>query len=68
LIRLAWASVANVAIAPLQDILSLGTAARMNYPGRGEGNWRWRFHADQLTQRDQTRLRELTEVYGRAKR
>ena len=42
LIRLAWASVADLAIAPLQDVLDLGTEARMNLPGTAEGNWKWR--------------------------
>ena len=40
LIRLAWASVADLAITPLQDILDLGTEARMNIPGMAQGNWR----------------------------
>jgi 4-alpha-glucanotransferase len=42
LIRLAWSSVAALAMAPLQDLLDLGNEARMNVPGRAEGNWRWR--------------------------
>jgi 4-alpha-glucanotransferase len=42
LIDVAWSSVAALAIAPLQDLLNLGNEARMNVPGRGEGNWRWR--------------------------
>ncbi|MBV8133456.1 MAG: 4-alpha-glucanotransferase, partial [Alphaproteobacteria bacterium] len=42
LINLAWSSVAALAIAPLQDLLNLGNDARMNLPGRAEGNWRWR--------------------------
>jgi 4-alpha-glucanotransferase len=41
-IRLAWSSVAEMALAPLQDVLDLGSEARMNYPGRGAGNWTWR--------------------------
>ena len=39
----AWASRAALAVAPLQDVLSLGTEARMNLPGTEEGNWQWRF-------------------------
>jgi len=66
LIRLAWASVADYAIAPLQDVLSLGNEARMNYPGRPSGNWRWRFRADMLTERLFDRLAQLTEIYERA--
>ncbi len=65
LIRLAWASVADYAIAPLQDVLSLGNEARMNYPGRPAGNWRWRFRADMLTEGLLDRLAQLTEIYER---
>src|SRR5262249_7844705 len=65
LIRLAWASIADYALAPLQDLLDLGTEARMNLPGRAAGNWGWRFTPEMLTDRCLDRLRELTEVYGR---
>ncbi|MBF8281750.1 MAG: 4-alpha-glucanotransferase [Anaerolineales bacterium] len=65
LIRLAWASVADHALAPLQDVLNLGPEARMNLPGRASGNWRWRYTADQLTGAVLDRLGELTELYGR---
>jgi len=50
LIRLAWSSAAALAIVPLQDVLNLGTDARMNLPGRVEGNWRWRCTEDMLSQ------------------
>lgn len=66
LIRLALSSVADVAIIPLQDVLGLGTEARMNYPSRASGNWRWRFRRQMLTDEIRHRLREMTEVYGRA--
>src|SRR5262249_30019467 len=66
LIRMAWSSTANLAVAPLQDVLSLGTEARMNLPGRADGNWRWRFTADQLTPALLERLADLTDVYERA--
>ena len=49
--RLAWSSVAALAMAPLQDVLNLGTEARMNVPGRAEGNWRWRCTEDMLSDR-----------------
>jgi 4-alpha-glucanotransferase len=65
LIRLALASVADTAIVPLQDVLGLGTAARMNLPGTLEGNWRWRFREEMLTPDGTSRLRELTETYDR---
>ena len=65
LIRAVLASVANTAIVPLQDLLGLGTEARMNLPNSTSGNWSWRFKAGALTEEHATRLRELTETYGR---
>jgi 4-alpha-glucanotransferase len=67
-IRSSYASVANLAILPLQDLLSLGSAARFNTPGVAAGNWQWRYHASQLAAlRSQTAgyLRELGVLYGR---
>lgn len=66
LIRLAFRSVADVAIIPLQDVLGLGTDARMNRPSTEGGNWTWRFATDALTDSIRGRLRSLTEIYGRA--
>lgn len=66
LMRLAWGSVANTAIAPFQDALDLGSEARMNYPSRASGNWTWRFTEEQCTDAVLDRLGELTETYGRA--
>ncbi|MEM3011868.1 MAG: 4-alpha-glucanotransferase [Candidatus Hadarchaeales archaeon] len=63
--RLALGSVAELAILPLQDVLGLGREARMNTPGRAEGNWRWRVEPWQLTAEAVERLAELTEFYGR---
>ncbi|HLF84653.1 MAG TPA: 4-alpha-glucanotransferase [Blastocatellia bacterium] len=68
LIRAAWASVANTAVVPLQDVLGLGSRARMNLPASEQGNWQWRFRAGALTQRISDRLGELTELYGRKQR
>jgi 4-alpha-glucanotransferase len=65
LMREAWGSVADHAIAPLQDVLSLGTEARMNLPGRPVGNWGWRFHQEQLTDSVLGRLKDMTAIYGR---
>ena len=65
LIRLAWSSAADYAIAPLQDILNLGTEARMNLPGQPAGNWSWRYQAHQLTAAHLGRLAEMTSIYGR---
>ena len=67
-IRAALASVANTAVVPLQDLLGLGTEARMNLPNTTEGNWAWRFKGGALTEGISERLRELTELYGRANR
>ncbi len=60
-----WRSVANMALAPLQDLMSLNTEARMNLPGRAAGNWGWRFVPEQLNDPLQKRLLELTLLYGR---
>ena len=65
LIRAAWASVANTAITPLQDLLGLDSRARMNLPASQKGNWQWRFRAGALTRKLGDRLGELTELYGR---
>jgi 4-alpha-glucanotransferase len=65
LMRLAWASVADLAIAPVQDVLDLGTEMRMNLPGVGQGYWRWRMLPGALDGSKLNRLRELTEVYAR---
>ncbi|HEB55118.1 MAG TPA: 4-alpha-glucanotransferase [Gammaproteobacteria bacterium] len=65
LIRLALASVANMAIIPLQDALELGSEDRMNVPGTSEGNWGWRFADNALTSDISFRLRELISCYGR---
>ncbi len=65
MIRLAHASIADTAIIPMQDILGLGSRARMNLPGRAEGNWRWRFQWEQLGTKERKKLANLTAVYGR---
>lgn len=64
-IRLAWSSVALIAMAPLQDVLALGSEARMNLPGTLGGNWSWRFSGSGLTEGVLERLAQLTEMYGR---
>jgi 4-alpha-glucanotransferase len=65
MVRLAWSSVAALAIAPLQDILGLDSAGRMNVPGEPEGNWRWRYLPGALQTQLGSRLAELTQLYGR---
>jgi 4-alpha-glucanotransferase len=64
-IRLAWMSVGDLAVAPLQDVLNLGTEARMNLPGRPHGNWGWRFRSGDVTPFLEARLGDLTELYAR---
>src|SRR5215510_8937911 len=65
LVRLAWSSRAALAIAPLQDLLNLGEEARMNHPGRAEGNWRWRCTEEMLSGPVFQDLRSLTETSDR---
>jgi len=67
-IRAVLASVADTAILPLQDLLGLGTEARMNLPNSTQGNWMWRCHEAALTEQHAERLREMTETYGRIRR
>ncbi len=66
LIRLASSSVANQAIFPAQDLLGLGTDARMNTPGLAEGNWGWRYRTYSLNESVGDRLGQVTDYYGRA--
>ncbi|UKO96292.1 4-alpha-glucanotransferase [Nostoc sp. UHCC 0870] len=66
LIRLALSSIANQAIMPLQDILGLGTEARMNFPSIAEGNWQWRYQSGALKSELGDRLKNLTKLYGRS--
>jgi len=64
-IRLIMLSSANASIFPLQDVLGLGTTARMNRPGTAQGNWRWRLEAGQFDAETVETLGKLTFVYGR---
>lgn len=65
LIRTCLGSIAAYAIFPLQDLLSLGSSARMNFPGVAAGNWSFRYLKEQLTPELSARLKELTVLYGR---
>jgi 4-alpha-glucanotransferase len=67
MIRGVWSSVANLAIAPAQDLLGLGSEARMNRPGTSGGNWEWRLK-EALPEEALGRLRDLTRIYGRSAR
>lgn len=64
-IRTALGSVANYAIIPLQDVMSLGGEARMNLPGRAAGNWGWRFQTKDLDAHWAAYLKKLTKIYQR---
>jgi 4-alpha-glucanotransferase len=65
LMEAAWSSRAALSIAPLQDVLNLGAEARMNVPGRAEGNWGWRCTQEMLSDRAFDWLRELTKNSNR---
>jgi 4-alpha-glucanotransferase len=66
MLRAVWRSVAGLAVAPLQDVLGLGSEARMNLPGTAAGNWRWRLKPGQIKSESLARLADLTALYGRA--
>ncbi|MGB3642456.1 MAG: 4-alpha-glucanotransferase [Rivularia sp. (in: cyanobacteria)] len=66
LIRLAMGSVANVAIFPLQDMLGLGSNARMNIPSQGEGNWDWRYRSEAMNSELSQRMKNFVEFFGRS--
>lgn len=66
LISMAWSSKAALAIAPLQDLLNLGTESRMNVPGRPGGNWRWRCREDMWSKSAFEWLRNLAETSKRS--
>jgi 4-alpha-glucanotransferase len=65
MIRALLNSVANTTIFPLQDLLGLGSEARMNTPGKASGNWRWRFRKEALTPETISRMQHLTQIYDR---
>jgi 4-alpha-glucanotransferase len=65
LVRAAYTSVAELAVVPVQDVLGLGSEARMNTPGRAAGNWTWRLRSGQLGPQEAAWLRRLAEVSGR---
>lgn len=65
MIRAAMASVANITIIPMQDLLELGADCRMNTPAITKGNWRWRFDWEQIGEGTTGRINELVRMYGR---
>ena len=64
-IRLAMMSVADLSILPMQDVLGLGSKARMNTPSTSKGNWEWRLSLEQMKDEVSFHLRGLTRIYGR---
>lgn len=68
LVRVAYASVADMAVIPMQDILNLGNEARMNFPGTLGGNWSWRFTWDQVHHQMPSELKQMTILYDRPPR
>ena len=64
--RMAMASVANICILPLQDVLGLDNSARMNTPGTVENNWSWRLLPGQITEELGQEMLVATKRYGRA--
>jgi 4-alpha-glucanotransferase len=64
-IRLAFASVSDTAIVPMQDLLSLDSDSRMNTPSIASGNWQWRFKWEQVTPEIKAKLKRFTEIYQR---
>ncbi|MFW5973384.1 MAG: 4-alpha-glucanotransferase [Bacteroidota bacterium] len=64
-VRTLIASVARITVVPVQDVLGLGSEARMNTPGLAEGNWTWRLGKDLLTAEHAADLAQITELFGR---
>jgi len=66
MIRALMASVADTVLFPMQDVLGLGTEARMNTPSVASGNWRWRMRPDALEDESARTLKEMSQLYDRA--
>jgi 4-alpha-glucanotransferase len=65
LIRGIWSSVAVFCLAPMQDFLSLGNEARMNYPGNPSGNWMWRMPENSLSHELRKKIKQLNYLFSR---
>ena len=65
MMRAAWSSVADMAIVPMQDLLGLGSEARINTPSTLGNNWKWRATADQITNGLAKKLNHYMQMYGR---
>ena len=66
MIRAAFSTRAEIAIAPMQDLLGLGSEARINTPGTSGNNWRWRVRDTQITDRLCDNIAEMVKAAGRA--
>lgn len=64
-IRICLGTIARYAIFPLQDVLKLGSEARMNMPGTAEGNWSWRYRSEDLNSGMAVGLKQMTKLFGR---
>lgn len=65
MIKMAWSSVARMALIPMQDLLELGGEGRMNTPGTPAGNWQWRYRNDQISDEKINWLNHITNIYNR---
>lgn len=65
MVRLAWSSIAKLAVAQMQDILGVGKEGRMNFPSTLGGNWEWRLSGGELTDQLADKLYRLTALYNR---
>jgi len=65
MVRLAYASVAKMAVIPVQDLLNLDESCKMNSPGSGEDNWTWRLLPGQLTEEAESQLKLWTKLFNR---
>lgn len=65
MIRLAYSSIADIVIIPLQDFLRLGSDARMNFPGKPDGNWAWRFKWNQITNELIEEIKTFVKIFER---
>ena len=65
MIRLAYSSISDIVIIPLQDFLRLGSEARMNFPGKPDGNWSWRFSWNQISDKLIEEIKRFVEIFER---
>ena len=65
MMRAAWSSVADMAIVPMQDLLGLGSKARINIPSTTGGNWQWRATPEQIDNKLAKKLHKCMQMYAR---